>query len=249
MLKQITKDTDNDGVNDVWGMLGSGDDMYVLSVFGNNGSFFDFDAEGKLQPTMNSNETLEALTWAKGLMDNYFYKQPADGNWDYYKEAWKQGFCGFYVYQTYGGFNDGSEMADMEDEWGCVAWPVKEAGMTYIHVASENTVLIPNVYDEATVSNLAFIWDMWNNPTPGFDDEDGWIGNKYNYTDERAVDETYAMLRNGENTRMNKVVFLGTQNDVLGASLLWGIAGATPAELIEAGMPAWQALCDTFNAE
>lgn len=247
MLKQITKDTDNDGVNDIWGMLGSGDDMYVLSVFGNNGSFFDFDAEGKLQPTMNSNETIEALNWAKGLMDNYFYKQPADGNWDYFKEAWKQGFCGFYVYQTYGGFNDNSEMADMEDEWGCVAWPVKEAGMPYIHVASENTVLVPNVYDEATVSNLAFIWDMWNNPTPGYDDEDGWIGNKYNYTDERAVDETYAMLRNSENTRANKVVFLGTQNDVLGASLLWSIAGGTPAELIEAGMPAWQALCDTFN--
>ncbi len=249
MLKQITKDTDNDGVNDIWGMLGSGDDMYVLSVFANGGTFFDFDAEGKLQPTMNSNETIEALNWAKGLMDNYFYKQPADGNWDYYKEAWKQGFCGFYVYQTYGGFNDNSEMADMEDEWGCVAWPVPEAGMTYVHVASENTVLIPAVYDEETTSKLAFLYDMWNNPTPGYDDEYAWIGNKYNYTDDRAVDETYAMLREGENCRFNKVVFLGTQNDVLGSSLLWSIAGGTPAELIEAGMPAWQALCDTFNGK
>ena len=30
-------------------------------------------------------------------------------------------------YQTYGGFNDNSEMADMADDWGCVAWPVLQA--------------------------------------------------------------------------------------------------------------------------
>ena len=251
MLKQITKDTDNDGVNDIWGMLGSGDDMYVLSVFANGGTFFGYDAEGKLQPTMNSNETIEALNWAKSLMDNYFYKQPADGNWDYYKEAWKQGFCGFYVYQCYGGFNpaETNEMIDMEDEWGCVAWPVPNEGDTYLHVASENTTLIPNVYDEATVSKIAFIIDMWTNATPGYDDEFAWIGNKYNYTDDRAVDETYAMLREGKAGRDNKVVYLGTQNDVLGNSLLWQLAGGDVASLIEAGMPAWQALCDTFNAK
>jgi len=251
MLKQITKDTDNDGVNDIWGMLGSGDDMYVLSVFANGGTFFGYDAEGKLQPTMNSNETIEALNWAKSLMDNYFYKQPADGNWDYYKEAWKQGFCGFYVYQCYGGFNpaETNEMIDMEDEWGCVAWPVPNEGDTYLHVASENVTLIPAIYDEETVQKLAFIYDMWTNPTPGYDDEFGWIGSKYNFTDDRAVDETYAMLREPEHARYNLVTLLGTQNDVLGSSLLWGLGGATPAELIEAGMPAWQALCDTFNGK
>ena len=252
MLKQITKDVDNDGVNDIWGMLGSGDDMYVLSVFSNKGSFFDFDENGKLYPSMNSQETIDALTWAKSLMDNYFYKQPADGNWDYYKAAWKQGFCGFYVYQTYGGFNDNSEMADMEDEWGCVAWPVPKPvseGYDYIHVMSENTTLIPNVYTAEEVQMIAFFIDLWTNPTPGYDDEDAWIGNKYNYTDERAVDETYAMLRKGDHALDNKVVLLGTQNDVLGSSLLWGIAGGDPAALIEAGMPAWQALCDTYNAK
>ncbi len=50
------------------------------------------------------------------------------------------------------------------------------------------------------------------------------------------------------NSVANRVSLLETQNDVLGASLLWqGMSDSTPAELIEAGMPAWQALCDTFN--
>ena len=249
LLKKTTLDTDNDGIIDIYGVSGSGDDMYVLATFGNGGSFFDFDAEGKLQPTMNSEATVEALNWGKTIQANYWMHTPEGANWDWYKEAWKAGQFAFYVYQTYGGFNDNSEMADMEDEWGCVAFPVPNEGDQYIHVASENTTLIPNVYTEEEVSKIMFIIDMWTNPTPGYDDEFAWIGNKYNYTDDRAVDETYAMLREGKAGRDNKVVYLGTQNDVLGNSLLWQLAGGDVASLIEAGMPAWQALCDTFNAK
>ena len=249
LCKKATRDIDNDGTIDVWGVSGSGDDMYVLATFGNGGSFFDFDAEGKLQPTMGSQATVDALNWGKTIQANYWMHTPEGANWDWYKEAWKAGSFAFYIYQTYGGFNDNSEMADMEDEWGCVAFPVPNEGDTYIHVASENTTLIPNVYSEEEVSKIAFIIDMWTNATPGYDDEFGWIGNKYNYTDDRAVDETYAMLREGAHGRDNKVVYLGTQNDVLGSSLLWSLAGGDVASLIEAGMPAWQALCDQFNAK
>jgi len=249
LLKKTTIDSDNDGVIDVYGVGGSGDDMYVLATFGNGGSFFDFDAEGKLQPTMNSEATVEALNWGKTIQANYWMHTPEGANWDWYKEAWKSGSFAFYVYQTYGGYNDNSEMAGMEDEWGCVAFPVPNEGDPYIHVASENTTLIPNVYTEEEVSKIMFIIDMWTNATPGYDDEFAWIGNKYNYTDDRAVDETYAMLREGSAGRDNKVVYLGTQNDVLGSSLLWSLAGSDVASLIEAGMPAWQAACDTFNAK
>ena len=247
MLAQITKDTDNDGVNDIYGILGSGDDMYVCAVFSNGGCFFDFDENGKIFPAMNSDATIEALTWGQGIQQKYWAPTPEGANWDWYKDAWKQGYCGFYMYQTYGGFNDNSEMADMEDPWGCVAFPVPNEGDTYVTVVSDNITLIPSCYDAETVSKLAFLYDLWSNPTPGFDDEDSWIGNKYNFTDARAVDETYAMLREPEHCRINNVTYLGTQNDVLGSSLLWALGGSTPAELIEAGMPAWQALCDDFN--
>ena len=249
LCAKATRDIDNDGVIDVWGVSGSGDDMYVLATFANGGSFFDFDADGKLQPTMGSQATVDALNWGKTIQAKYWMHTPEGANWDWYKEAWKAGSFAFYIYQTYGGFNDNSEMAGMEDEWGCVAFPVPNEGDTYIHVASENTTLIPNVYTEDEVSKIAFIIDMWTNATTGYDDEFGWIGNKYNYTDDRAVDETYAMLREGEHGRDNKVVYLGTQNDVLGSSLLWSLAGGDVASLIEAGLPAWQALCDAFNAK
>ena len=249
MLAQITKDTDNDGVNDIYGLIGSGDDGYVLSVFSNGGCFFDFNENGEIYPAMNSDETLAALTWFKDIQSKYWAPTPDGANWDWYKDAWKQGYCGFYVYQTYGGFNDNSEMADMADDWGCVAWPVPNEGDTYINVISDNITMIPACYDEETIAKLTFLYDLWSNPTPGYDDEDSWIGNKYSYTDERAVDETYAMLREPEHCRINKVTYLGTQNDVLGSSLLWALGGSTPAELIEAGMAEWQGRCDTFNGK
>lgn len=254
ILKQCTVDKDNDGVIDVYGVSGSGDDMYNCFVFGNGGSYFDFDAEGKLQPTMNSEATIEALNFGKHIQANYWMHTPVDengvqANWDWYKEAWKAGSFAFYAYQTYGGFNDGGEFADMEDEWGCVAFPVKNEGDQYIHVASDNTTLIPNIYTEEEVDMIMFFIDLWTNDTPGVDTEFAWIGNKYNYTDDRAVDETYAMLREAAAARANNVVLLGTSNDILGESLMWALAGNDVASLIEAGMPAWQAACDTFNAK
>ena len=249
MLAKIMKDVDNDGITDIWGMTGEINDMYVIAVAVNGGSFFGYDEEGKLQPTMGSEATISAMNWVQGIWKDYFYKAPEGANWDYFKEAWKTGMQGFYVYQTYGGFNDNSEMAGMEDEWGCVSFPVPNAGDTYLTGISENTYLIPNIYTEEETSKIAFIVDMWTNATPGYDDEFGWIGNKYNYTDERAVDETYAMLRESEHGWGNMVSLLGPMNDILGDQLLWQMSWNTPAEQIEASMPAWQALCDAYNAK
>ena len=249
MLKQIQKDTDNDGIIDIWGMTGSNVDMYRLAVFGNGGSFFDYDDNGDLVITAGSDATLEGLSWSKDIWNTYGYQQPADGSWDYYKDAWKQGFCGFYMYQTYGGFNDNSEMADMADEWGCVAFPIGPKGTTYTNVVSDNVTVIPNVYDAQTTANLAYIYSLWSATTPGYDDEDAWIGNKYNYTDERAVDETYAMLRQPEHCSSDKVLYLGSVNDVEGQDFLWSLGGSTPAELLEAKTPVWQGLLDAFNGK
>ena len=56
------------------------------------------------------------------------------------------------------------------------------------------------------------------------------------------------MLRESEHNAVMRVFFLGTQNDILGSPLLWSMGSSTPAELIEAALPAWQALCNSFNS-
>ena len=107
MLAQITKDTDNDGVNDIYGILGSGDDMYVCAVFSNGGSFFDFDEAGKLAVTAGSENTIEALTWAANLWNNYARAQKwPEEDWNYFINVFKSGNAAFMVHQTYSGYND-----------------------------------------------------------------------------------------------------------------------------------------------
>ena len=66
LCKQLTYDADNDGVYDVYALIGSGDDFYMLSVVNNGGAMFS-SVDGKLTPTMNSDVALEALNWAKSV--------------------------------------------------------------------------------------------------------------------------------------------------------------------------------------
>ena len=250
LLKATTKDNDNDGVNDIWGVTGSGDDMFCLAVFSNGGSFFDNDENGDIVPTMGSQASIDAMNWGKKILDNYWYKQPADGNWDYFREAFKQGTAAFLIDQTYNFFNAGAFFDDMEDEWGFVAFPVPTEGGNYIHVCSDNTLLIPAVYTEEEIAKICKAYDLWTNPTPGYEDSDSWAISYYaKNTDDRAIEESYAMLREAQHAVTNKVTLLGVQNTILGETLLWQLAGGDPAALVEAGMPAWRALCDTFNGK
>ena len=253
MCAKIQKDTDNDGITDIWAMTGSNVDLYRVAVYNNGGSFFGKTDDGKLTITANSDNTLEALDWCKHMWETYAFQGIPDENgsvqWDYYKDAWKQGFCGFYVYQTYGGFNDNSEMADMADEWGCVAIPAGPSGNgTLLHVASENVTVIPACYDDDTIAKMAFIYSLWSDATPGYDDEDSWIQNKFDYTDDRAVLETYAMLRDAAHAVLDPVLYLGSVNDVEGQDYLWELMNKTPQEMYETKLPSWEGLVNAFNA-
>ena len=250
MIAKITRDVDNDGITDIYGLTGNSNYLYQMGVFSNGGSYFKFNDEGKLEIAINSNEAMEGLKWAKDLWMDYGFKMPDDGEPNYYKDAFLDGYCAFCVHWAYAGFNDNSEFVNMTDEYGAVAFPMGPKSDTYVTVVSDNVVVIPSLYDDETVRKLAFIYDMFTQPTPGFeDDEYSWVGNKYNYTDDRAVDETYGMLREAEHCRTDISVYLGSENDVMGAPLLWKLNYGDPSELVDAAMPVWTTLCDAFNGD
>ena len=48
IMDKVQRDTDNDGVNDIWGMVGSGDELAIGLMFSNNAAFFDYDENGKI---------------------------------------------------------------------------------------------------------------------------------------------------------------------------------------------------------
>lgn len=247
-LDKAAQDTDNDGVTDVYAMTGMESLFYQMSVFSNGGDFFHYDENGDLVPGMTGGKTIYALEWAQDIWGRYARPCQEGENWDYYKTVWANGGAAFYIGQTYEGFYAHSEMAYMDDQWGCVAFPIGPSGSTYLTTISENLALIPNVYDDKDLALISMIYDLWNRPTPGYDDENAWIDIKYELTDDRAVEETYAMLREPDHAIIDLTTLLGTANDVLGVSLLWSLqSGSTVWELIEAGLPEWQRLCDELN--
>ncbi len=243
LLEKAHRDIDDDGVIDVWGLLGSRDELYKMAVFTNGAAFFEHDASGKLQPAMGSSTARAALNWACDIDRNYFMPQPQDASWDWYKTEWNNASAAFYVYPAYGGFNNYSEMSGMADEWGAVVFPLGPSGTKYGSVVSENATLIPSCYSNEEVKKIAFFYDLWTNNEVS----SGWVGTKLNNTDRRAVYETYGMLRSPAHGYADKTVLLGSFSNILGSPLIWALPGTDPDALIDAGMAEWQALCDAYN--
>lgn len=110
--------------------------------------------------------------------------------------------------------------------------------------------VIPSCYDKETAEKIAFAYNLWTNPTPGYeDDKDSWKDGYYTkFRDERAVDETLTMMFDSAivNTDYSDFVFglnLGT--------IIWDTYAlvSTPAEKIEQVSDSWQALIDDANKQ
>ncbi len=247
-MEKVQRDLDNDGVLDIYALTGNGDDGTIGLVVSNEGDFFDFDENGKLVYTADKdNNTLEAL--ARRTEWNKYYRP--NENWDDYQRFWPEGNVAFFIGQSYEGFNGNSTVNGVE-RWGCVALPKGPAAERYTSAADNNIFGIPNVFDEETSLKLQQIYTLYRMPTPGLD-EDAWSNPFYELTDDRAIEETYAMLRQGENATIMKFNYLGDRNTVLGNydgnGIIWRLGEGTPAEVCESARPGMEARCADFNGD
>ena len=243
-MNKVQRDTDNDGVNDIWGMTGNGDDVTLGLVVSNNADFYGYDENGKLTPTINTNEMKQAIEtryeWNQ-------YMMPTE-SWDGYQTNWASGNVAFMVGQSYEGFNSGGTINNVADDWGFVAMPLGPNGDHYTSAADNNVFGIPNVYDEETSLKLQKLFTQWVMPTPGVD-PDSWADGFYELTDERAIEETYAMLRKGENATIMNYNLLGDRNTTIGPDMLWYIGDGTAEELIESVEGKFEDRCKVYNGE
>lgn len=250
VLKQVARDVDNDGVTDIWGMANNMNDFYHIAVFSNGGKFFDRDENGKIVLAVNRDEALEALNWACDMRNKYQQPQPADNDqWNWFVDNFKTGNAAFLCYQEYAGFYTNSELSDMEDDYGFLAFPKGPKAENYATCVSDNVLVIPNVYTAEEAWKIGFVMSLYFAPTPGFEDADeGWIADRLACVrDERSVLDTLVLFRDPANQVSSLEGLLGSTNDVLGSGFFWDLAGSTPAELIESKMPAWQSYMDIAN--
>ena len=243
-------DTNGDGEADVWALTGNGDDVTVALVVSNEADFFKMDETGKLVPAIRDQEFLDAIQRRQDWDSKYM--RPSE-QWDDYQRFWPEGNVAFLIGQAYEGFNADSLVSQIGD-WGCVAVPMGPNARRYTSAADNNVFGIPNVYDEETSLKLQQIYTLYRMPAPGTVEETAegeenlsWATRYYSRgCDDRAIEETYAMLRKVENATIMNFNKIGDRNSSI-TEVTWQLGSGTPAEIAEAAWGPFQQRCDVYN--
>lgn len=242
LCEQVQKDTDNDGVIDLYAMTNFSCTLYPAAVYSNGGQFIGKDENG-FYNDLESDATMEALNWALDMIDKYEMVYPEDAAWDYTYTAFANGEAVFTCAESY----KAGDWADMEDDFGFVCFPMGPRMDHYVNYAQDNVFVIPSCYDAEKAWKIAFAFNLYNEPVPGFEDHEGWKDNYYkSFRDTESVDETLAIMVDSGVPMYDKLV-----NGIdMGPDLFWGISkDNTPAQKAESIRNTWQSYIDTANGK
>jgi len=246
LMGQCQRDTDNDGVDDVYGLTLNESVMTTEAVFANGGSYIGKNADGTYFYNLEAPETQEALEWVVDMYTKYDNHDPEGAEWDYYKEEFINGNAAFMVEDEYAG-TPGNFLADMEDEVGFVMFPKGPSGGDYINVWTNNPASIPACYDADRAWKIAFAWNLYTDEPAGYEDYNSYLSTaRQGVFDSRAVDETIAMMSEpAHGTVAYHDIIPNLQS---GPELTWSITpNADIAALTEAIAGTWKAYVDEAN--
>ena len=246
---KVQRDTNNDGSTDVYAMVQQGSEFHKAAVIANGGSFIDKTADGKFFNDLESAETIEALNWSVDMRAKYEMPQPEGSNWDYFVAEFKGGSAAFFTDQIY---RAGQDLKGMTDEFGCVVFPKGPSASDYIGFYEDNVYVIPACYDADKAWKIAFAYDLYTEPVPGFEDEDSWKASYYgNFCDTESVDLTMPHLVD-KGVLMHHTMVYGIN---LGSDILWNLGTAnnsegvayTPAQMGEQLRNTWNTYVEDAN--
>ena len=120
VLKATTRDVDNDGVIDVYGMASGSVDFATLAVQSNGSTFIGKDNAGKYFSKIGDEKTTEAMVWVQKMVQNYEKPMPEGANWDWMYACFKNGETAFCCHQAY----FAKELENVIDDYGFVAFPL-----------------------------------------------------------------------------------------------------------------------------
>ena len=246
LVAKCTYDTNNDGVNDAWGMANSSSEFAPLACISNGKPMIGKDANGKFVNNVGTDECLEALAWCAHMATNYEMPQPEGSEWNWMYPAFLEGKVAFIADQEYHAQRNGT-FADMEDDWGFVCFPMGPRGDgKYRTLHNDNMYIIPNCYDDARAEKIAKIFDLYTDPTPGYDQPDAWKEQFYAcFRDPRAVDETLQFMRDTPCTRWDTFVpGINYMGDVIWVTYPGTV---TPQQAYEDTKNVWEGLLKDVN--
>lgn len=245
MCDQTTRDIDNDGETDIYGLAAFHVDTLAAAVTSNGARYVDQDENGRFFNASGSDAFLDAANFIHELAQRGFVRPQPDGtNWDWFIQGFNEGASAFRVTEEYAK----ADLVDVSFEWGFVFFPKGPNVDVHISIYRENIQIIPVSFSADEIDKIMFAYDLMTEPVPGFeDDEMAWKYDAYSaYRDSRAVDETLAMMRSGVNgsLRLEPYIIGFETGDV--AYNIWDF-DSTPAELIEGAKLVWDTLINDVN--
>ncbi len=244
LLAKLNRDTDNDGIIDKHAMMSFSAHLLPAAVVSNGVGFVGVDENGKYVNTAETDAFLEAANWVVDIVSKYEMTAPEGAEWNYFEPAFINGETALTVHEDYWA----GSLANMEDDYGFVIFPKGPKADTYKWAPQDNVYVIPANYDADRAWKIAFAFDLFTDNTPGYGESEDWKSGYYaKYRDDRAVDETIAMMRTNE-TQFVWYTDLIPGYD-LGNDYYYGVyaRSATPAEKAEEMRATWQAYIDEAN--
>jgi len=243
IARQLTRDTNNDGITDFYAMPRDLSTEILDALVSSNGAqYVSKNARtGLLENATNRPEFLEAVQFFMRLRDAGVMMDRPDGtNWDWHKPAFMDGRVAMFIDQQYYATND---LRSMRDEWGMVLPPKGPRSRNYVVFNDENVLVIPATgFTDAQVDAIIWAVQAWRTPV----DADWKIAEYPNYRDRRAVDETFALIRNQSLWQWKYHLHVPGLNR---GGIAWEIRyhEGEAAQLIEAVSQQWNALIADAN--
>ena len=246
VLKACTRDTDDDGTTDTWGLAELSSAYYTAAIHASGADFVTKDENGHFVNAMDSEEFLSTLTWADG-MRQYSKPQSEDAVASDPVAAFNQGEAALLVAPE----KIKSELTT--DDWGIVMFPCPD-GKELIATDMASAYIIPSSFSKDDANTIALFFDLITERVPGYcDTEDIWRETYYEFVkDGRSVDETLQRMRYGKNVKPCAELYVQNRYrydaDIVKGFLQPLAEGKiTPAEGIEANMEKWREIIEDQN--
>jgi len=244
VARKLTRDTNNDGITDIYAMPADLSTEILDAFVSSNGAMYvDKDKNGMLFNVSNKPEFIQAVQFYMTLRDAKIMKPKPPGDntpWNWHIPEFNDGKVAMRIDQQYLATND---LRNMKDNWGMVLPPKGPRSKNYVVFNDENVRVIPaKGYTDAQVDAIIWAYQAWVTPP-----DDNWRLAEYpNYRDRRAVDETIALIRDQKLWQWKYHLHVpGLQRGGI-AWEIWYHDGE-PAQLVEKVSQNWNALIMDAN--
>ena len=260
LCKDLTKDTNNDGVIDIYAVAGQ-DYLVSYGALQSNGTFvITKDSTGLLKVNADDPAVLAALNFVRTLHDDGYFMPtpgtPGDGEsgwtWDWFRPAFNEGKTAMRIEEEW---VDTQQLTGTGIDFGFVTFPYGPNVGKAVSIIRENILFVPSCEKTKSVADdIIYAYNWYCSIPEGYENDDArWKANyDWKFEDERAVDETIRIMVVTGKQYMYDATLIPNFSDAWSGGDGWSGElenGKTASELLESWTPTWQTLVDDFNAK